>query len=188
MKKILLTSIIAIALFAASCADDNSVTKYEGGNAEISMTEVNLYPENWIQSKSADGKVVYEFQWYQEFQLDAWSPNISDKGTVICYILNQYGAWESLPYTIGGWTEDNITYTEEFWYSYDNNGLYFDYRNTHPYESYPPSDLMTIKVVIIEDWFYESLKQEVDITDYNAVNQALKLQKNVQHIETEITK
>ena len=47
---------------------------------------------------------------------------------------------------------------------------------------------MTIKVVIIEDWFYESLKQEVDITDYNAVNQALKLQKNVQHIETEITK
>lgn len=188
MKKILLASMIAIALLAVSCADDNSVTNYEGGNAEISMTEVNLYPENWIQTKSPDGEVVYQFQWFQEFQLDVWSPGISDKGTVICYILNQYGAWESLPYTSGEWTEDGTAYTKEFWYSYDNSGLYFDYRNTHPYASEPPLNVMTIKVVIIEDWFYESLKKEVDINDYNAVNQALKLQKNVQHIETGITK
>lgn len=173
MKKIILLISISLSIILFSCGDDHSVTNYNGGNADIYIDYITLQPQDWLINND------YEFQWFQEFVLDRFSPALAEEGTVIAYIQNQYGAWEVLPISTLLWTEDGTVYSEELWYSYNSEYIFFDFRNTHPYEPLPPANAMNIKLIILENWQTANLKKEVDINNHDEVIQALNLKYNV---------
>lgn len=180
MKKTILLSIFVIAIFISSCADDNSVNNYNGGNTDVYIEILNLHPGAWIVNPD------YNFQWYQEFVLTNYSQSLSDEGTIIAYMKNQYGAWESLPYTTVLWTEDSeqIVYSEEMWYSYTNDRFFVDYRNTHPYSPSAPTTDIQIKLVIIENWLLASITQNTDISNHDNLIQALNLHSENENVHS----
>lgn len=160
MKKMFSLFAIFTFLFLLSCDDDSNVTNYNGGNADIFIDIINVPANSWIVNTG------YDYQWYQEFILSGRDRSLGEYGTLIAYIKNQYGAWESLPYTSVMWTDDQIVYSEEMWYSYDDEYFFIDFRNTHPYNPAPPLNDIQIKIVIIENWYLNSIK-EVNLDNHD---------------------
>ena len=165
-----LTLIISMTVLLSSCADDPVYHNdyYEGGNAEIQKDNILLTYDSWIENSD------FDYQWYQEFQLSGY--NLSADGVVLAFQKNVYNAWESLPMTTVLWTEDGTTYSEELWYSFTENGefLVFDYRNTHPIMPTAPSVEIPIKLYIIDEYLYSSIKQEgIDVNNFNEFNSAI---------------
>ncbi len=160
-----LTLIICMTVLMNSCGDS---TYYQGGNAEVRRDNIVLPYDNWVPNKD------YDYQWYQEFQLSGW--NLSENGVIVAFQKNRYGSWESLPMSTVLWTENGTIYSEELWYSFTDDGrfLVFDYRNTHPETPMPPTVDIPIKLFIIDDYLYSSIKQEgIDINNFDQFRAAV---------------
>lgn len=164
MKRIKLLSLLAvfsISMALTSC-DFSSPTYIEGGNADIQTDVITLKANEWEVNKT------YEFQWFQEMTLTSRSLDVSEDGVVIAYYLNEYGGWEAMPATSVFWDDKGVVYSTEFWYSYDNRNVYFDYRNTNPTTPAPPQNDIDVKLVIIDKMYYDKIKENgVNINNYN---------------------
>ncbi len=156
MKKIKLLSLlmaVVIGSMLSSC-DFSNPTTIEGGNADIQTDIVTLRANNWLLNSK------YQFQWYQEVTLTSRSLSVSEDGVVIAYYLNEYGGWEALPATSVFWDEQNVVYSTEFWYSYDERNVYFDYRNTKPANASAPAADIDVKLVIIDKMYFDKIKSK----------------------------
>ena len=160
--------IMATGIIATSCTDTYP-TYYDGGNADVQSDLITLRWDSWVGGAN-------EYEWYQEFQLST-GPVISEDGLVVAYLQNAHGSWESLPLTTVLWTDDDVIYSEELWYSFSENGEYivFDYRNTHPFSAQPPTSDMLVKLYIIDTYTFSIMKDKnVDIDNHDEFVKAYK--------------
>jgi len=164
---------LTIALFTIAmfwgCGGETIV--YEGGNAQIITQYVKLKPNDWLPVSGAN----YEF--YQPFEVPRLTDNVDEFGAVLVYMLDTQNNWVQLPQTIVLWTEDDITYSEEFWFSYKPKRMFFYYRNTYPVapvDALPPNWFIDIKIVLlIGDKYQEFLDKGIDFSNYSEVMQAI---------------
>ncbi len=140
MKKIIF--IISVLLFT-SCVEDSGPTVYEGGNASIFTQFLTLQSDNWNLYEGGD-----EFTFFQEFSVPLIDADVYDYGTVLFYQETNQG-FELLPITNVFWTDDGVTYSHEFWASYNIGTVFFNFVNTHPTDPGPPADNIEIKLVIL---------------------------------------
>lgn len=166
MKKYILISILLLALF--SC-NDNVVNNEYYSNIKTEFYTLN--PSNWIAVKGSN------IQWYQEFKLPTYKFSDPDKMGVMCYYLNQFDAWEALPSTRIFWTENDVVYSDELWFSHNLEYLYIDYRNTIPGVASPPKDKILIKAIYFDNVYNSprSNAQNIDWNNYLDVKQKLNL-------------
>lgn len=168
MKYKLIIILVVMAMIA-SCSDsgNNNTHNYY---ANIKTEFYTLHAGNW---KLTEGSTI---QWYQQFALPKSDFNDFDYAGVMCYYLNQYGAWEALPSTRIFWTDNDVVYSDELWFSNDLNYLYIDYRNTIPGPASPPKDPLKIKAVYFDDTFIGSKTyKEINWSDYMSVKNHLNL-------------
>ncbi len=166
MKKYILISILLLSLF--SC-NDNVVNNEYYSNIKTEFYTLN--PSNWIAVKGSN------IQWYQEFKLPTYKFSDPDKMGVMCYYLNQYDAWEALPSTRIFWTENDVVYSDELWFSHNLEYLYIDYRNTIPGIASPPKDKILIKAIFFDNVYNSpsTNSQNIDWNNYLDVKQKLNL-------------
>jgi len=165
-------SLLVILLAVSSCGDSEN-TYIEGGNSDIESTQIELLPELWEQkTDSQTNQLVPE--WYQDLILSHQSVSLTKDGVVLAFLRNVISSkqviWEALPITDVLYDKDGILYTEQLWYSYNQEGVYFDFKNTHPTNPLPPYYNYTIKLIIIDVTLNNSLmKNNIDKKDYHAV-------------------
>lgn len=166
MKKYILISILLLALF--SC-NDNVVNNEYYSNIKTEFYTLN--PSSWIAVKGSN------IQWYQEFKLPTYKFSDPDKMGVMCYYLNQFDAWEALPSTRIFWTENDVVYSDELWFSHNLEYLYIDYRNTIPGIASPPKDKILIKAIFFDNVYNSpsANSQNIDWNNYLDVKQKLNL-------------
>jgi hypothetical protein len=160
-----LALILGVGVLMTSCGDD---VYYQGGNAEIQRDYITLRYDAWMPNAS------FDYQWYQEFLLDGW--NLSENGMIVAYQQNIDGEWEPFGATTVGWNENGVVYSEEFWYSFANNGsvLAFHFRNTHPDLATPPAVDIPVKLFIVDDYVYSTIEEEgVDFNDIDQFTSAV---------------
>jgi len=164
MKKIKLLSLLVFVAFgvALTGCDFSNPTYVDGGNADIQTDVITLKANSWLVN--AD----YQYQWYQELALTSNSLSLTDDGVIIAYYLNEYGGWEALPATSVFWDDKGVVYSTEFWYSFDSRNVYFDYRNTNPTNATAPTNDISVKLVIIDKYYYNKIKNDGFMSnDYN---------------------
>ncbi|MBX3044786.1 MAG: hypothetical protein KIT33_06455 [Candidatus Kapabacteria bacterium] len=138
--------------------------------ANIRTEFYTLNPNGWRQVPNNS------IQWYQEFRLPTSGFSNYDYVGVMVYYLNQFDAWEALPSTRIFWTDNDVVYSDELWFSHNLQFLYIDYRNTIPGIATAPKDAMRIKAVYFDDAFYRSKTyKDIDWNDYNKVKEQLNL-------------
>ncbi len=166
--KIRITILLLLLTVIMSC-NDNPV--YNDNYYSNIITEFyTLHPGNW--------KVVPEtsIQWYQDFALPTTKINNFDFAGVMVYYLNQYDAWEALPSTRIFWTDKDVVYSDELWFSNNLDYLFIDYRNTIPGIASPPKDIMKIKAVYFDNNFQRSKAfKDIDWNNYEDVSSKLNL-------------
>lgn len=161
--------ILTVILFIG-CVEESGPTYYEGGNAYIYTQLLTLNSENWT---------IYpddEYTYYQEFENLEIDYDVLDYGAVICYMKTDFG-YEMLPVTSVFWTEEGVTYSHEFWFSYDYQSMIFNFTNTHPDESNPPDFNIDIKVVILVGDYVTQIKNE-DISTPDKLENILNMKIN----------
>lgn len=158
--------ILFFVIIAMGCNDTPVENNYQ---TDIITEFYTLNPGNWLNSEGSS------IQWFQEFALPNRVGN-SDYAGVMVYYLNQYSSWEALPSTRIFWTDKDVVYSDELWFSYNLDYLYIDYRNTIPGIATPPKDIIKIKAIYINNEFYSSSAyKNIDWNNYNDVKSKLNL-------------
>jgi hypothetical protein len=172
MKKILLTLSLALMSLAwLSCTEENNVVPAR--NAGVSVQYIRLQPNAWVPLPDNYGR------WYQPWEVQAITNNVDLNGTVICYYMNEFESWESLPKSTMLFTEEDVVYSEEIFYSYKPRLLTIDYRNTHPSEPTTPNFPIDIKIVILDEFYVENgVLNGVDLSDHDRVMEVLNIKDN----------
>jgi hypothetical protein len=168
MKLKLLALFFVSAVIASSC---NSNPVYNNNYyANIRTEFYSLEPFNWLPVPNES------IQWFQEFRLPQSGITNYEYAGVMCYYLNQENAWEALPSTRVFWTDNDVVYSDELWFSHNLEYLYIDYRNTIPGIATPPKDRMRIKAVYFDNNFYRSKAyKDIDWNNYDDVKSQLNL-------------
>ena len=168
MKFKLLALWFVIGLTISAC-NDNPVYN-ENYYANIKTEFYTLESYNWLRVPDNS------YQWFQEFRLPQTGFTNFDKAGVMCYYLNQLNAWEALPYTRIFWTDNDVVYSRELWFSHDLDFIYFDFRNTIPGIALPPDHKIVIKAVYFDNTFYQSKAyKDIDWNNYDDVKSQLNL-------------
>jgi len=166
--KYLAVFIILFGLIFTSC--NESPVYNDNYYANIRTEFYTLSPGLW---KPVDGSSI---QWFQEFRLPVTGFGDFDYAGVMVYYLNQFDAWEALPSTRIFWTDKDVVYSDEIWFSHNREFLYIDYRNTIPGVASSPKDPMRIKAVYFDNNFYHSkIYNDLNWLDYNEVQSKLNL-------------
>ncbi|MFP4368201.1 MAG: hypothetical protein ACLFR2_01330 [Candidatus Kapaibacterium sp.] len=168
---------LIIALFIGGCVGERGPTGPRGeGNAEIRTFFYNLNPADWQPTEAVD-------QWFIRINEPFITASVTDNGAVLCYYLSENGAWSLMPITNNYYTPEGQIYSEEFWFSYFDGFIDFDYRDMHPTEPLPPGGLIEIKAVIIENWSsVSSMIGQDDIKTYDSLEAALNLKNDSEEI------
>ncbi len=165
MKKIFLLLILTAFLF--SC---NYNPVEENYYATVKTEFYTLLPGKWMAVQGSS------IQWFQEFRLPTQHFENTDKIGVMVYYLNQFDAWEALPSTRIFWTDKDVVYSDELWFSHNLEFLYIDYRNTVPGVAAPPKDAMRIKAIFFDETFFRSgVNKDIDWNNYKEVEDKLNL-------------
>jgi len=168
MKKYIVSFTFLIIVVLSGCTSNPVYNDNYYANVHTEFH--TLHPGDW--------KVVpnTSIQWYQEFRLPMSGFENFDYAGVMVYYLNQYEAWEALPSTRIFWTDDDVVYSDELWFSHNLEFLYLDYRNTIPGAALPPKDPIRIKAIYFDDAFYNSVEfKSLDLLNYEEVKSHLNL-------------
>lgn len=170
MKKLIFLPFLLISVFLfTSCIEDNSIN--QGGDADVDVENITLRSTGWVPMQNNVER------WYQEWEFPRITSSVDEFGAVLCYYLNEFDSWEALPKSSMLFTEDGVVYNEEIFFSYRPRNLTIDYRNSHPTNPQPPRYDILLKVVIIDEDFWNSNTGfvGVNLNDYEQVKDALNL-------------
>lgn len=166
--KIVFLSVISLLIILNSCTETPVYNNYYNSNFITQF--YTLTPGNWKQVP--DNSI----QWFQEFPLPTGAFRDFDQAGVMCYYLNQFDSWEALPSTRIFWTDNDVVYSDELWFSNNKDFLYIDYRNTIPGVAAPPKDNLLIKAVYFDADFRASIVyKDINWLDYDDVSNKLNL-------------
>ena len=99
---------------------------------------------------------------------------MTENTALLVYFKNSNNAWESLPSIINYRLQNGSQYATEFWFSFNQNELKFEYRDTHPTNPTLPEFDLNVKVIIISETYGEILsKRKIDINNHDLLFQTL---------------
>ena len=162
-KLLCILSIIILPFIIQSCDISNS-SYYDGGKADVQYDYAILRTINWEPNPNAQDL------WYQNFKLTNNSNSLNAKANVLVYIRNGDMFWEPIPMIRLLHTANNVPYTIELWYSYNDRDILFEYRNSNPEGSVPPEYDYEVKIVVISELAKESIEHEsINIENHDEV-------------------
>lgn len=161
MKTLLIALFSIISLSVVSCTTDNIVTYQEGGDAEYTVEYALIDPSAWVPVSLED---PYSWKLTHEIKSPV-SNNIGEDGAILCFFRKSNSNWEMMPSTAVYWTEEGTTYSEEYWYSHDDDYIDFFYRYTEPNVSSKPVDRIEVKMVMLEGEFLQAYNSNVITID-----------------------
>ena len=150
MKKYLFLFGLVISTILLNSCVESSPTYTTNYYANFWVEFYTLDKTKWIPVEGVN------YQWFQEFKLTKKTFQGYKNTGIMCFYKNQYGAWEALPSTRIFWTDKNVVYSDELWYSHDDEYIYFDYRNTIPDNPVTPGSDLEIKAVFYDASFIDN--------------------------------